>query len=103
MTNSILKTMKGLLLAAGLAACAMTGSARAQVYVGPPPEYIATVAPVYFEGRAAYWYGNRWYYRDGGAWRWYDNEPGYLRDWRVRRAPVRQFYGRGHWGGYRRR
>jgi hypothetical protein len=44
----------------------------------PTDAYIATAAPVYYEGRPAYWYGNRWYYRDGGRWSYYSNEPAYL-------------------------
>jgi hypothetical protein len=45
----------------------------------PPPHYVATYEPVYYNGYAHYYYQNHWYYRDhGGAWRWYDREPGYL-------------------------
>ena len=41
----------------------------------PPADFIATVQPVYFEGHAAYFYNNRWYYRDGNRWGHYDHEP----------------------------
>lgn len=41
----------------------------------PSDAYIATTAPVYFEGRPMYWYGNRWSYREGGRWNHYDREP----------------------------
>jgi hypothetical protein len=69
----------------------------------PPDGYLATTTPVYFEGHASYWYGNRWFYRDGGGWRGYRSEPAGLRESRVRAAPSRQYYGRAHAGGYRRR
>jgi hypothetical protein len=97
--------LKGALCAAAITMCLRSAPARAQVEVGvePPPEFIATTAPVYFEGRAAYWYGDRWYYRDGGAWRFYHNEPGFLHDWRGHHDYARHYYGRGHWGGYRHR
>jgi len=44
----------------------------------PPPGYVATAAPIYYEGRPVYWYGNRWYYRNGGGWGYYRSEPPYL-------------------------
>jgi hypothetical protein len=28
-----------------------------------------------YEGRTVYLYNDRWYYRDGAAWRYYDREP----------------------------
>jgi hypothetical protein len=59
----------------------------------PPADYIATVEPVYFEGHAAYWYGNRWYH--------YDREPPGLVGYRGRfTARGRVNYGRGG-GGFR--
>lgn len=63
---------------------------------GPPPGYVATVSPVYYEGRPAYWYGNRWYYRDGARWGAYRSEPGYLHNYRVQGnvrvgAPARRY------------
>ena len=59
--------------------------AHAQVVVVEPPSaYIASYEPIYYNGLAHYWYRDRWYYRDHGAWRWYehDHEPGFLRDHR---------------------
>ena len=41
----------------------------------PPADFLATTEPVYFEGHAAYWYHNRWFYRNGGHWGHYDHEP----------------------------
>jgi hypothetical protein len=72
----------------------------------PPDAYIATTAPVYFEGRPMYWYGNRWSYREGGHWNHYDREPAGLYQRRMQGPPVRRAYepprGRpaaGHFGG----
>lgn len=45
----------------------------------PPPEVIATLVPVYHEGHAAYWWHNRWHYREGAGWRRYHVEPEFLR------------------------
>jgi hypothetical protein len=58
----------------------------------PPPVFIATVEPVYFEGHAAYWYGSHWYWRDPHGWHWYANEPGFLRDHRAHARPARYHY-----------
>jgi len=70
----------------------------------PPDEYIATTTPVYYEGHAAYWYGNRWYYRDGGGrWAHYDHEPAGLAARRGQfTAGARVNYGRpsSRGGGY---
>jgi hypothetical protein len=98
--------MLSCVLGVGISACVPVVPVGPEVGVDvyPPGAFIATASPVYFEGRAAYWYGNRWWYRDGGAWRFYGNEPAYLRSYRARvPAPARQYYGRAHGGGYRRR
>jgi hypothetical protein len=58
----------------------------------PPDEYIATTEPMYFDGRATYWYGGRWYYRDGGRWNHYDREPRGLYQRRMEGPPVRRTY-----------
>ena len=43
---------------------------------GPPPAaYVASYRPVYYNGMPHYWYGGHWFYRQGGAWRWYEHEP----------------------------
>jgi hypothetical protein len=64
----------------------------------PPDAYIATADPYYFDGHASYWYGNRWYYRDGGHWAHYDHEPPALYQRRIQAAPARHSYEpyRGH-------
>ena len=89
----------GLVLAGSLFAAA---PAQAQVVVEfPGPEVIATTPPVYFEGRPAYWWHDHWYYRDGGRWSYYHDEPGYLHDYRYHHVGGGHVYyeGRGGWGG----
>ena len=107
MTRNIVTFLKRVACVGLLATCLFSTEAQAQVFIPPPAEWLATTTPVYFEGRAAYWYGGRWFYRDGNAWGYYRDEPGFLRDYRVRRPePERRYYeGRGefHGGGYRRR
>jgi hypothetical protein len=70
--------------------------ARAGIHVSIslPVEIIATDTPVYFEGHASYWYGDRWYYRERGEWYEYREEPVYLRDYREHHYRERRFYGR---------
>lgn len=62
----------------------------------PPPAYIATTPPVYYGGYPSYWYGNRWYRREGARWRAYREEPRFLRDYRSHGPLPRAYYGRGH-------
>ncbi len=84
-------------LCAGTAGCGVEVGADAPVaYAGdaPPDAYIATTEPVYFEGHAAYWYGDHWYYRNGSAWRRYDREPAALHQRRMQAPPVRRTYAR---------
>jgi hypothetical protein len=85
---------KGLVILSALGALAAVsaigGSAAAQ-WVPPPPEYIASTEPVYYEGHAAYWYNNAWYWHDEhGAWNHYDHEPQFLADHRAHFQPVRR-------------
>ena len=74
-------TLKLLALVAPLcAAGALVSADAAAQYPPPPPAYVASYHPIYYNGYAHYWYNSHWYYRDrGGAWRWYDREPEYLR------------------------
>jgi hypothetical protein len=85
-----------LVVAASLssAACAVEAGAAYPGYDGdyPPDTFIATTDPVYFEGHAAYWYGGRWVYRDGGGWRHYDREPAGLAQRRMQASPARYSY-----------
>jgi hypothetical protein len=102
----MIRALKSVFCAAAIAACLAPLGAQAQVEVEiyPPAAYVATAAPVYFEGRPVYWYGGRWFYRDGRAWRSYHEEPGWLRERREHEhwEPARHYYGRAHGGGYRR-
>jgi len=78
------------------AGCAMEAGASfpgVAVESYPPDGYVATTEPVYYEGRATYWYGGNWYYRDGNRWSHYDREPPALQQRRVQAAPVRRSYG----------
>lgn len=101
--NRTLKTMsKGVLLSGAIMLGALSSApAQAQqveISLFPPVWFRATTAPVYYEGHAAYWYGNRWYYRDGRDWRYYNDEPVHLRDYRSNRGHFRQHYEGGHRG-----
>lgn len=77
---------------------ALSGDASAQIPIPvpiiapPPPVFVATTQPVYYEGHASYWYGNRWHWRDGHGWHVYSSEPGYLRDHRGHAPPPRPHY-----------
>ena len=55
-------------------------SSTAEAQDGPPVTYVASYEPVYYNGFAHYFYHNRWWYRDHGAWRGYDREPVFLHD-----------------------
>jgi hypothetical protein len=68
----------------------------------PPAAYVATTAPVYYDGYPTYWYGGRWYRRDHRGWQAYRQEPQHLREHRARGVPPRQLYGRGHGEGHHR-
>jgi len=103
-----LATLRSLVTASALAFVCVTSvsprSAEAEVVVSfPSAAYLATVEPVYYEDHAAYWYMNRWRYRDGHGWHSYDIEPQFLMNRRLHSAPGRWFY-RGHGargGGFR--
>jgi hypothetical protein len=96
-----LSTAFATLSALGVAGAISFSSSRSEAQeVVPPAEYIATAEPVYYEGHAAYWYGNRWYYRNGGGWGHYEGEPAFLRG--VRGRPgwgARYHYGSGGFRG----
>lgn len=68
-------------LAAAVAIAAPTDARAQEVVVGfPPPSFVVTAQPEYYEGHPAYWYNNHWYYRDVRGWHYYRGEPAYLRD-----------------------
>jgi len=90
-------TLYGLLgaVAIGLPfATPRVAGAQEVVIAPPPPEVVATVEPVYYEGHAAYWYGGHWYWRDPHGWHWYGSEPAFLRDRRAHFPPPRYHYER---------
>ncbi|HEY2031865.1 MAG TPA: hypothetical protein VGH20_21890 [Myxococcales bacterium] len=62
-----------------------------QIGEPPPSEYIATTAPIYYEGHPCYFYDGYWRYRDArGQWRYYRQEPQVL--YQHRREPPRHVY-----------
>jgi hypothetical protein len=98
--NRVIATLsKGLVIvsaAGALAAVSLIGAPANAQWVPPPAEYIATTEPVYYEGHAAYWYGNHWNWRDAhGAWNHYDREPPALAERRVHAAPARRSFEHG--------
>jgi hypothetical protein len=95
MNRSLVTVLTGFVVASGLAG--VPASAGVSIQVFPPAWYIATARPVYYEGHAAYWYGDRWHYRDGREWRSYREEPRYLREYRSHREPERHYYERRHY------
>lgn len=88
MNRSIRSKFLGVVLPLGalLAVVAPAGTALAQP-APPPPGYIASYEPVYYNGYAHYYYRDHWYYRDHyGGWQYYNREPAYFGAYR------------GHWG-----
>ncbi len=75
--------MKTIVLTASVAALALSTSAAGCAGRATPSVTTVTNAPleiesspyVTYEGRPTYYYQNRWYYRDGGNWRSYKEEP----------------------------
>jgi hypothetical protein len=102
---------KAFIVALPLCAVAKIAAAQEQMVEppppAPPPTYVATVAPVYYNGVPMYWYLNHWYWlAPGGAWSYYRVEPRFLHDERMRGRPFRHFeehrFGGGHFGGHHR-
>jgi hypothetical protein len=73
-----------------LAAVLFTSAPASAQWEPPPPEYIATTEPVYYEGHPAYWYNGHWYWRDEHGWNHYDQEPAFLADRRAHFPPARR-------------
>ncbi len=90
------------LVTGGSLALAMLGTTGCygEIYGGDPAYYpsdgfVATQDPVYYDGQATYFYGNRWYYRNNGGWSYYRSEPAYLRQYRGAHPGVVRGGGRG--------
>ena len=98
MNRGLATLSHGLVLASALgalSATALIATPAAAQWAPPPPEVIATTEPVYYEGHAAYWYANHWFWRDPhGVWNHYDREPAFLANRRAHFAPVRVHYER---------
>lgn len=103
MNRTRMTMSKGVLLSGALALGVFATPAQAQIEITlfPPVAFRATSRPVYYDGHAAYWYGNRWYYQERGEWQYYREEPIHLRAYRSNRAPQRQHYERRHHRGHR--
>jgi hypothetical protein len=68
---------------------------EAQMVVeAPPPAFIASSTPEYYEGRPVYFFNNAWYYRDGDHWNYYRREPDFLRERRSHWAEGDREHGR---------
>jgi hypothetical protein len=100
MNKTLVSVLKGLVVACGLALSLGATPALAQVEIrlGPPATFRATTRPYYYQGRATYWYGGRWHYREGRDWRVYREEP---RELRSHRGYDRRHYERGGRGDRR--
>jgi hypothetical protein len=68
----------GVMVWGATAATGCSAEVTAEPAYYPPPGFVATANPVYYEGRPAYYYNSRWYFRSGGGWGYYRSEPGYL-------------------------
>jgi hypothetical protein len=85
------------LLGAGALGCEVSAYPENYYVEGdyPPADFVATTEPVYFEGRPAYWYRGRWFYRDGARWGSYPREPPALAQHRAQYGtPPRRNYAR---------
>ena len=89
----------GVMVCGTVSVTGCSGEVYAEPAYYPPPGYLATAAPVYYEGRPAYYYNDRWYFRSGGGWGYYRSEPGYLYNHRTIYGAPAHAYVRG--GGAR--
>lgn len=68
----------------GATGCVVRETAEPVEYAEVDPGVDVTVYPHEdYEGRTVYWVHDRWYYRDGGRWRYYRVEPRELHRRRV--------------------
>jgi hypothetical protein len=102
--NALSKLLVSVGLVAGISLCAPSDASAQEVVVYPDDAYIATAEPVYYNGADHYWYRDRWYYRNGRSWAWYQGgEPRYLHDYRFRAWPGGVYHPGYHYhggGGY---
>lgn len=105
-TRTVINLIKAVSCGSAIACCLLSAPVvRAQDPGYPPPEFVATATPVYYEGHPAYFWNGRWFYRMDNGWGFYHEEPPTLRGWReAHPVPQRRFYeGRYEDRGYRRR
>jgi hypothetical protein len=103
--NRTILSKKSLATVLGLAAAAaLAGPAAAQplppappvilppIIPAPPAVFVATTAPVYYEGHASYWYRDRWVWREPHGWHAYEREPVFLHEHRMHAPPPRHYH-----------
>jgi hypothetical protein len=61
----------------------------------PPPAFLVSATPVYFEGHPTFFYNERWYFRTPAGWAFYRSEPAYLYKYRASHAKPANLYVRG--------
>jgi hypothetical protein len=90
-TSKLWKSFMVVPVAGALASVVLAAAPAAAQWDPPPQEFIATTEPAYYEGHAAYWYNNHWFWRDEhGGWNHYEREPPFLADRRAHFAPARR-------------
>jgi len=88
----------GVMVWGSVAVSGCAAEVRAEPAYYPPPGFLATASPVYYEGRPAFYYNERWYFRSGGGWGYYRSEPGYLYNHRTIYGAPAHAYVRGGGG-----
>jgi hypothetical protein len=68
----------GVMVWGATAATGCTGYVVAEPVYYPPSAFLGSTAPTYYEGRPAWYYNDRWYFRSGTGWAYYRSEPAYL-------------------------
>jgi hypothetical protein len=75
---------------AAMSGCYAEATTGADVEYATPPVNVEVYPHDYYAGHVVYLVGDRWYYRDGPHWVYYQHEPDVLYQRRVviRQAPV---------------
>ena len=73
----------GIMVAGATATSGCAATIVAEPLYYPPPGFLATATPVYYEGRPAYYYNDHWYFQTSHGWSYYRSEPGFLYRQRV--------------------